>query len=696
MTPHSAALLANLIGFLTGSVLYGMLLVMAFQTLHASRFRAANVKDQRVPASFLLFLTAFLGLLWNVGSLSAYGLTNLGIFDASPWLSVLTFSALGFLPAVMVHSVAKTSDSLLGLQSKRWTIVTAYLLSALACAMHFSGAFTSARAPSQSALRLLTFGFIFLSLVLLLSTRGQAGRQRAFWICALAIFAVSALHLSYHDGGYSPWWTELVGHHASLPLVLAILYQDYRFALADIFLKRALLLIALVMLASVLFLTVGAPLLSRWDGRVHTEPREVALFLSLSIAVALFYPWVRALARRFVDRTVLRRADYRQLLGEVSQQVLTIESTEKILDAAVARLENALTAQDVRWLDIAGRSLVPAGQQRLGSVAHSLFFSQEELKVRLLECKASGHPAPSEVDSPAAALLIPTADPPQYCLVIGELGGGRRLLSDDIAMLESMAHIIARRIDAVRVTHERCQRDLREQEIGRLATEAELRALRAQLNPHFLFNALTTIGYLIQTAPNRAMGTLMDLTGLLRRILKRSTGEPITLGEELELIEMYLAIERARFEERLRVKIDVPFELRMLPIPPLLLQPLVENAVRHGISPTRGGGEIVVAAELERASESHAPDAAILCIRVLDTGKGASQGELEKGRRTGVGLTNVESRLKRCYGQSASLQVQTSPGAGLQAQIRLPVTQPLEVARGPAVAAVGERQRGSL
>ena len=72
----------------------------------------------------------------------------------------------------------------------------------------------------------------------------------------------------------------------------------------------------------------------------------------------------------------------------------------------------------------------------------------------------------------------------------------------------------------------------------------------------------------------------MGLTGLLRRILKRSTGEPITLGEELELIEMYLAIERARFEERLRVKIDVPFELRMLPIPPLLLQPLVENAVR--------------------------------------------------------------------------------------------------------------------
>jgi two-component system LytT family sensor kinase len=335
--------------------------------------------------------------------------------------------------------------------------------------------------------------------------------------------------------------------------------------------------------------------------------------------------------------------------------------------------------------------LVPSGQQGFDVMAHSLFLSQEELRVLLLESKASGHRALSGIDNPVAVVIVPTADSPQYLLVIGELAGGRRLLSDDIAMLESLAHIVARRIDAVRVTHERCQRDLREQEIGRMATEAELRALRAQLNPHFLFNALTTIGYLIQTAPSRAMDTLMGLTGLLRRILKRSTGELSTLGEELELIEMYLAIERARFEERLRVKIDVPFELRTLPIPPLLLQPLVENAVKHGISPTKSGGEIVVAAELERVSESPARDGAILCIRVHDTGKGASARELQEGRRRGVGLTNVETRLKRYYGQSASLQIETSPGAGLQANARLPVTLPLEAACGPDIAAVKER-----
>ena len=148
-------------------------------------------------------------------------------------------------------------------------------------------------------------------------------------------------------------------------------------------------------------------------------------------------------------------------------------------------------------------------------------------------------------------------------------------------MLEALAVVVARRIDAIRLMHERYERELREQEIAKLATEAELRALRAQINPHFLFNALTTIGYLIQTAPPRALKTLMRLTALLRSVL-RSEGEFTTLGRELEIVESYLEIERARFEERLRVRIDVPGALRSLRVPPLLLQPLVENAVKHG------------------------------------------------------------------------------------------------------------------
>src|SRR5881227_2488439 len=173
----------------------------------------------------------------------------------------------------------------------------------------------------------------------------------------------------------------------------------------------------------------------------------------------------------------------------------------------------------------------------------------------------------------------------------------RRLLSDDVATLESIAVLVARRIDAIRITNERYHREIREQEIGKLATEAELRALRAQINPHFLFNALTTIGYLIQTAPARALETLMRLTALLRSVL-RSEGEFTTLGRELDLIEAYLDIEHARFEQRLRVRIDVPQALRTIRVPPLLLQPIVENAIKHGIAPLRHGGDVTVTARI--------------------------------------------------------------------------------------------------
>jgi two-component system LytT family sensor kinase len=238
-------------------------------------------------------------------------------------------------------------------------------------------------------------------------------------------------------------------------------------------------------------------------------------------------------------------------------------------------------------------------------------------------------------------------------------------MSDDVAFLEAVAVMVARRIDVVRVIHERCARDLREQETIKLATEAELRALRAQVNPHFLFNALTTIGYLIQTAPERAFETLMRLTSLLRGVLRRSEGEFATLGEEIELIESYLDIERARFEDRLRVTIDAPRELRNQRIPALLVQPLVENAIKHGISPSRAGGEVLISARLAPGDTLH--------ISVRDTGLGASEQALIAGRERGVGLSNVERRLKTHYGDQASFSVRSAPGKGMTVEMSLPV-----------------------
>ena len=253
-------------------------------------------------------------------------------------------------------------------------------------------------------------------------------------------------------------------------------------------------------------------------------------------------------------------------------------------------------------------------------------------------------------------------------LVVSDLMGGRRLLSDDVATLETVGLLVARRIDAIRITRERIDRQLREQELDKLSTEAELRALRAQINPHFLFNALTTIGYLIQTAPTRALDTLMRLTSLLRGVL-RSEGEFTTLGRELDIVESYLDIERARFEDRLRVRIDVANKLKTMRVPPLLLQPLVENAVKHGIGPLQEGGEVIVSAKLRPADRGLAR----LALTVRDTGVGTTLAKLALRQRDGVGLRNVERRLACQYGEAASLTVDTAPGRGMTITILLPV-----------------------
>jgi two-component system LytT family sensor kinase len=717
MTPHNIAALVNLLGFITGGALYAMLLALV---LRAARPVTNPTHEKRVTlwTEPLLLATALLGLSWNLGALIIYGARDWGAGRTSAWLEAAVFTALGFLPAVVVHSVLRAGEGLIrrngaGGESGRvgeweswrnlshlplspalplpsnggevWTrliTVVAYALSAFAGLLHFHSAHTGGDTPSATALRALTFGFSGLTLVLIIFVRRSSIWKRALWVVALSVFAVSALHLSQHTGGEDSWFIELIGHHASLPLVIAMLYQDYRFALADIFLKRALALVVLVVLAFGLYLIVAAPLLRAANG--DPEPATVGALIALWISTALVYPPLRRAIAWFVDAVVLRRANYQELRDELARVAASSEDPQEILDTVCAHLSRALTASEVCWLkqgDLDG-----AGEQG-GEVE---FVLPSEV-VRVVDAENGARARPQQKTLPlrraAATVLIPTHEPPRYSLVIGELSGGRRLLSDDIALLESVALMLARRIDAVRVMHERCQRNLREQEIGKLATEAELRALRAQLNPHFLFNALTTIGYLIQTAPERALDTLMRLTGLLRAVLRAPNGEFVTVGEEMDLIESYLAIERARFEERLRVVIDMPVELYQLRIPPLVLQPLVENAIKHGISPCKEGGEVVVSARIENGDGvNNLADS--LCISVRDTGVGASEVTLARGRRQGVGLSNVRRRLACVYGQAASLNLTSNPGRGTVAEIRMPLAAQTESQGTQARAAV--------
>jgi two-component system, LytTR family, sensor kinase len=616
--------LLNLVGLSTGVVLYTMLLAMV---LRAGWAPAASRFDR------LLLATAVLGLVWNLCALPAYELPKIGIEGPFTFLVAAGFSALGFLPAVVVHSVLRDERESANVHGwpKRIVAGSAYAVSTIAAGLHVHAAWTAAPLPSPFGMRLLTYAFIALVVPLAAVTRRQPGSRRALWAAALSIFAVSALHLSQLHQGDASWPVELLGHHASLPLALAILYQDFPFALADLFLKRALTLVTLV----------GAALLGvAGISAIHSpemplrDARDVGVLVTLWVATALLYPKIRDGIGWFVDTVVLDRPDYGTLCASISRRVQQHQDIHTMLDEVCVQLTPALSARTVAWRE-----------QTLPAAAADERVGRGTMK---------------------AAVAVPVAEPPAYMLEVSGLVGGRRLLSDDFAALDAIASIAGRRIDAIRITHERYARELREQEIGKLATEAELRALRAQINPHFLFNALTTIGYLIQTAPPRALETLMRLTALLRSVL-RSEGEFTTLGRELELVESYLDIEHARFEQRLRVRIDVPMALRNLRVPPLLLQPIVENAVKHGIAPLLRGGDVTVTARLDRTATTET-----LLVVVHDTGVGASNPELPAGRHVGVGLSNVERRLAFQYGDAASLSIASAPNAGTTVQIRMP------------------------
>jgi len=197
----------------------------------------------------------------------------------------------------------------------------------------------------------------------------------------------------------------------------------------------------------------------------------------------------------------------------------------------------------------------------------------------------------------------------------------------------------------------------------RAAAEAELRVLQAQVEPHFLFNTLANLDALIALDPKQARVLLGHLNRYLRNSLNHSRSEATTLGDEIEQLRAYLGIMEIRLPDRLQTSIDCPPDCTELPLAPMLLQPLVENAIKHGIESSPRGGEIRVQARI--AGET-------LEIEVRDSGIG-----LGKARRSetsnGTGIANIRERLQVLYGEEARLELAALPDAGTLALLRIPL-----------------------
>jgi len=195
------------------------------------------------------------------------------------------------------------------------------------------------------------------------------------------------------------------------------------------------------------------------------------------------------------------------------------------------------------------------------------------------------------------------------------------------------------------------EKEINEQRLLQLKTRAELEALRAKINPHFLFNTLNSIASLIPVDPAKAEEMVQKLAQLFRFTLEASTHEMMNLTDELQVIREYLAIEKIRLGERLTYEITMDEALANMLLPGLLLQPLVENSVKHGIAPSPSGGQIQLHC---RANEN------FCYIEIHDTGKGFSGAAAEH-----FGLTSVRERLALNYGTAYEFKITTGPGVDI-------------------------------
>ncbi|HEX4135510.1 MAG TPA: histidine kinase [Bryobacteraceae bacterium] len=198
--------------------------------------------------------------------------------------------------------------------------------------------------------------------------------------------------------------------------------------------------------------------------------------------------------------------------------------------------------------------------------------------------------------------------------------------------------------------------------------QAQLRALKMQLHPHFLFNTLHTIAALVHEDPELAERTIARLSELLRLFLANSTIHEVPLSEELKSLDLYLEIERTRFEDRLGVHFEVPAELHEAMVPSLVLQPLVENSIRHGVGRRSAPGWISVT--VEKYGET-------LVLRVTDNGAGLQESRRGHGQ-TGMGLAITRGRLESLYGDRQSLVLRDVPTGGAEVKITLPFQRQAE------------------
>jgi two-component system LytT family sensor kinase len=564
--------LVNTIGHAAGAVMFGILLYLFLVS-----WRRARLEPSGLPA-----LAAALAMLWNIGSLIALAAgPSSGI--AADVIAAASFSVLGLLPAVLLHIHLESHHRAL------W--VSGYVLSLIAAGLHIADLLTRAAGFHYAALLLITLGFAgltVLSVFLEMSEKNRPAASRLAAAMGLFLLAISFAH--FRSEHASPTWpVEIALHHAGIPLGIFVLLQGYRFLLLDAFLRFALNASLAAAALLIAIRAVEAPELVR---RIQHPFDAGLLFVSACLLLTAFV-YVRNRLQGWLTRVIFLRSNVEEPLREL-QHPAPGESEERYLENAAAVIARFLHAP--RFAVSESGSDKPAWAQAVVPLS----FSRGDTK----------------------------------CLTLGPRDGGRRYLSEDLAVLARLRTAVIEHVE-----------QLRSAQMQNLVTQAELRALQAQINPHFLFNSLNTLYGSIDRNNAEARRLVLNLSDVFRYFLQLDRPF-IEVHEEMRIVRAYLEIEELRLGPKLRTEIEIDPAILHAIIPVLSIQPLVENAVKHGAATRAGEGFV----RLTIREESGA-------ISVTVSNSGDCDARKITHADAGVGLANVRRRLALCYGEETRVEV---------------------------------------
>jgi len=607
MLPFNQPVLINILGHAGGALIFAIFLVLLFSGRGWSGLKGR----------YLSGVAAGLSLVWNLGSLVVLVFPNL----PAVWLNLaiaISFSVLSLLPAVLLHvSVGSARPQLVAL---------GYALSAIAVGMHFWEIRGNGPALHQVALLLITIGFLLLTIFAAADAafrgkgQGRLNGARIAGSMCLALFAMSFLHFGAGHDASQAWSSELIVHHAGIPLALFVLLQDYRFVLLDAFVRfLANALLAALLAAAVIEAAFRLVLVRR---AVLQPLPEAMLLMSVCLFLVLF-AWMRNRVQAVLTHAVFRQGRVANLPAQLRDSPV-FDTEEQYLEWAAS-----IMAAAVRTGEFTVVSQVEVDpEESLHAPVVGVVGGREWAEV---------------------AVPIRLAQGNSRLVLLGRREGGQRYLGEDLDALAKAAVQVAGKVES-----------LRQEEMTRLVTQAELRALQSQINPHFLFNALNTLYGTIPRESSTARRMVLNLADIFRYFLQTNKTF-VTLAEEMQIVRAYLEVEQSRLGDRLTVQIQVDDAAMPVVIPVLSIQPLVENAIKHGVAQRTEPGFV-------RITAIHGSEG----LRVTVENSGAPHPQSAPG--AGVGLENVRRRLAICYGAASELRVDFQPETAV-VELRIPLAQ---------------------